>query len=139
MKAYGWEFCYDREVTEKYYENYNDLCQCAYCRNVYKNLGAMPENVRIFMEQFGIDLSKPIDQFATEADKQTNTVENFLYYAVHGEAKASVRQNIYIDDICIEIVPREHSPYTDILEPFFVMQICAIWLPWTLEDSIDEF
>lgn len=69
MKAYGWEFYYDKDVTENYYKNYNDLCQCSSCRNFYKNVELIPEDVRMFMEQFGIDISKPIEQESIVANK----------------------------------------------------------------------
>lgn len=137
--AYGCEFRYNREVTENYYKNYHDLCQCAICRNFYDNAELIPEDTRHFLEQFGIDIRKPIEQFSTTADKQNNKVDNTLYYAVHGTVTGSANQEIKIGDTCIEILIRGgSSPNTDISEPYFVLEIHDIWLPWTINESIEE-
>lgn len=86
VKLYGWNFCFNKEITESYYKDYDDLCDCAMCRNFYNNAALINNDVRCFLEQFGIDVAKPIEQESIIADKSNNTVENAVYYVVNGSA-----------------------------------------------------
>lgn len=134
----GWKFCFNKAATALYYENYTDLCQCASCRNFYKNTKYISADIRNFIEQFGADVAKPIEQESIIADKEQRIVENTLYYAVNGIAKSLNNSDIQIEQSSIRIIPKEASPNTDISEPYFVFAIYNIWLPWTVDDSMDE-
>lgn len=134
----GWKFIFDKNKTSKYYENYSDLCQCESCKNFYKNVKFISDDIRSFIEQFGIDINKPIEQQSIIADKTKKIVENTVYYAVIGEAIALNYSNIPIGQSIVQIIPKEISPNTDIPQPYFVFSVSDIWLPWTVDYNIDD-
>lgn len=134
----GWEFYFDKDKTSEYYKSYTDLCQCESCQNYYQNVNSVPSDIRIFLEQFGIDIAKPIEQISTIANKLKKAVDNTLYFAVVGKATSTNNTDIILGQINIEIVPNELSPNTEITEPYFVFAIRDIWLPWTVDYNLDE-
>lgn len=134
----GWQFCFDRDVTAKYYENYTELCQCASCRNFYANVEHISPELKNFLEQFGVDVAKPIELMSITADREEMCVENTLYYAVHGTATSLEKPWIQVGESSIRIQSENGSPNTDIAEPYFVIEANDVWLPWTSEESLDE-
>lgn len=135
----GWEFCFDKDKTLEYYKSYTDLCQCEYCQNYYQNIDYIPSNVRSFLEQFGIDIAKPIEQVPVMVNKLEKTVDNILYFVVVGKAiSTNNNDDIDLGPINIEIVPDELSPNTDITKPYFVLAVQDIWLPWTINCKPDD-
>lgn len=134
----GWKFSFDKNKTSTYYENYSDLCECESCKNFYKNVGFIPNDIRNFIEQFGIDITKPIEQESIIADKSQKIVEYTVYYAVNGEIISSSNSDILLGESIVQIVPKELSPNTDIPQPYFVFSVCDIWLPWTVDYNIDD-
>ena len=62
-----WSFIVDIESTAQYYKDYDGLCSCAMCRNFYLNAQNLQHNIKDFLEQFGIDVAKPIEQWSTSA------------------------------------------------------------------------
>ena len=143
----GWRFEFDKAKTRDYYLKFDALCSCAMCRNFYANVGALPNELISFLEQFGIDAAKPIEQWSVEAKKAEGLVDNVVYYAVHGTAQSEDRSIIDIGTVRIMVrAPDpddvvhcpEFSPNTKIGEPYFVFELYNLWLPWVVEDSIDE-
>ena len=133
-----WKANFDKSVTEIYYQNYTDLCQCASCRNFYQNANSVSVDIRKFIEQFGSDVTKPIELESILADKEQGIVEYTLYYAVNGTIELLEESDIQLEEYSISIVSKEASPNTDISEPYFVFAINNIWLPWTVDDNINE-
>lgn len=138
IERYGWKFCFDKYKTMKYYESYSDLCQCESCRSFYKNVKLISNDIKNFVKLFGVDITKPIEQEAIIVDKSKNIVENTVYYAVNGEAVSLDNPQIPIGESVVEIIPKEKSPNTDISEPYSVLAVREIWLPWTIDCNIND-
>lgn len=147
IKYGDWNFDVDVESTAQYYKDYNDLCDCAMCRNFYLNVPKIPTDIKAFLEQFGIDVGKPIEQWSVTADKQEKIVDNVLYYAVNGTAESLEGYEIDFGPINIVVqAPKpddvvkcpEHSPNTEIAEPYFVFELFNVWTPWLVGDDINE-
>jgi hypothetical protein len=142
-----WRFEFDKAKTRDYYLKLGELCSCAMCRNFYANAGALPRELTLFLEQFGVDPAKPIEQWSMEAKKTEGIVDNHVYYAVHGTAESKDRSDIEIGAVRIMVSAPdpddvvhcpEFSPNTDIEEPYFVLELSNLWLPWVVTESIDE-
>lgn len=133
-----WKVHFDKAATALYYENYTDLCQCASCRNFYQNTDRVSADIRNFIEQFGADVTKPIEQESVIANKEQRLVEYTLYYAVNGTIDLLDEFDMQIGKNSIGVISKEATPNTDISEPYFVFAVYDIWLPWTVDDSIDE-
>lgn len=134
----GWKFYFDKNKTSEYYKTYTDLCQCESCQNFYKNVKFISDDIKNFVEQFGIDITKPIEQESIIADKLKKMVDNTVYYAVNGKVMSTNGLDITIGQSVVEIIPNEMSPNTNISQPYFVFAVRDIWLPWTIDYSIDD-
>ena len=90
LTTHGWSFEFDKQATQRNYESVV-LCECADCRNFYANADKMPRDLRKFLEQFGIDITRPIETWSTEADKENMLVNNNeIFYAVNGYAVSTI-------------------------------------------------
>ncbi len=143
----GWHFDFDKEKTQLFYSAYHDLCSCASCRNFYANATSLPVELKSFLEQFGIDAAKPIEQWSLEADRAHATVNNAVYYAVTGTARSNHGRPVDIGSVEITVMAPspddvvhcpENSPNADIEEPYFMLQLLNLWLPWTVGDDIED-
>lgn len=138
IEKYGWKFSFDKDKTSKYYKDYSELCQCESCENFYKNIKLISNDIRDFLVQFGIDIAKPIEQESIIANKSKQIVENTVYYAVNGNVVSTGTYDIHLGQSTIEVIPNEISPNTDISQPYFVLVVRDIWLPWTVDYNIDD-
>jgi hypothetical protein len=146
IKYSGWNFNVDVESTTEYYKNYDGLCDCAMCRNFYLNAPNLSSDIKNFLEQFGIDVGKPIEQWSVTANKHEKIVDNVLYYAVNGIAESLEGYEIDFGTINIIVqTPKpndvvkcpEHLPNTKIREPYFIFEVYNVWTPWLVEDDIN--
>ena len=138
LELFGWKFSFDKNITQNYYENYSDLCKCESCQNFYKNINAVSDVIRNFIEQFGIDINKPIELESIIADKSKDIVEYTVYYAVNGNATSLISNDILFGESIVQIIPDEISPNTYISKPYFVFAISNLWLPWTTDYNIND-
>lgn len=138
ISTHGWEFDFDYDKTREYYKNNENRCTCAPCRNFYQNVDSLPLDLVSFLEQFGIDVSRPIEQCSDFADKERRVVDNDLSYVVHGIASSMEGYEIDIGFANVVITDKEHVPSTEMDDPIFVFLIFNLRFPWTVEDDLDE-
>jgi len=135
----GWQFSFDKKVTEQYYRDLNDLCSCAMCKNFYMNVNEMPADLRGFLESFGINPAKPIEQWSCIADKETMCVDNTLCYAIHGTATSDEGYEIdFPKGVSVVVQLPGHGPNITMPIPCFIFKIFGLWFPWTVEEDINN-
>jgi hypothetical protein len=137
IKKEGWEFNVDIGVTKEYYLGYSDLCNCDGCQNFYKTIRGCSTEFISFLEQFGIDIEKPIETFWFVIDKQSKVIDYTAYYAVHGTA-AKGSYEIDFGTINVAVQSLKYSPNTEMPEPYFVFQVFNLLLPWVLSDHVEN-
>lgn len=137
IKKGDWEFSVDIDITKEYYRTYSDLCKCDGCKNFYQTIRSCSAELTAFLEQFGIDVEKPIEAMWFTVDKQSKIVNYAAYYSVHGIA-ANGKYEIDFGTINIVVQPPKNSPNTEMSEPYFVFQIFNLLLPWALSDTMEE-
>lgn len=62
LELEGKKFDLDIEKTKKYYTTHS-LCNCVGCRNFYMQSKQKFPLLNIFLEKFGVDISKPMKLF----------------------------------------------------------------------------
>lgn len=133
----GWDFDADIVETSDSYKK-DMFCDCAYCKNFRATADLLTDEIKIFLIQFGIDIYKPIEAWSTNANKNKNLVEYVLYYAVNGTATSKEGFEIDFDNINIVVQKADNSPTTNMNEPYFVFELFNVWLPWVVDDDINE-
>lgn len=147
IEQYGWLFSFDKTETAKYYAEYDGLCNCAVCRNYYKAIHCHSPELREFLEQFGIDMAKPVETWSHNADKAEKLADYMAYYPVKGTAESS--EGYEIDIGAVQIVVRGPAPSdvvhcpefpssTELTAPYFIFEIYNLWLPWLISEDMDE-
>lgn len=110
-----------------------DHCDCGYCRNYYVSLDEAYPSIKPFLMKFGLD---------AEAPDELCPYEPTIYevsYIVQGEILRFGTQNLRIDGIPLSIFSSQQADlYTEHPQPYFVLCIGLMELPWKLSESMDQ-
>lgn len=131
-----WKFSVDIEKTKEYYKTHS-LCECAYCRNFYSQIDEKLPKLKEFLEEFGVDISKPdeISSFTYENEIDYSTV----YYTVCGEIIEDSKYEIDIyDNLFLSIVVHDDTaPPNEQTGQYFTFSVFQIRLPWVLDEPLN--
>ena len=97
----------------------------------------MPDKVKEFLEQFGIDIMSPIEQHWGDKIIDGNQVEQEAVYVVNGSARSDTGYEIDIGAVHI-VIDKEYIFEPKIQQPCFYLTIYNMYFPWTIEDDIEE-
>ena len=148
LNQHGYIFHFDKANTANFYNAYDGICNCAKCRNYYETINDKSPELSQFLEQFGIDIAKPIKTWSSFAYNAENLADYVSYYAVNGFFKST--EGYEIDFGAVQIVvnaPNKddviHNPEfkttTEFAEPYFIFTINNLFLPWVVSEDINEF
>ncbi len=127
-----WKFQVFDVTNRKYYaEQFQDRCDCAWCRNFYKAVDQAYPNLRQFLAKFGIRVDAPDEVIAFTPTLCSN------YYAVCGSILNRGEQPIMIDGITIEPQLSQEAMVNTSLEPVFFLYVGCMDLPWVLDEPMD--
>lgn len=125
-------FSIDLEKTQKYYKTHS-TCECAYCLNYYNQIKNKLPKLNEFLNEFGVDISKPDNITSVETDNGINYIS--VDYTVCGNVKEMGTYEIDIyDELFISIVITNGfvSPNEQTGE-YFTISVMQIELPWVLD------
>ena len=72
---------HEPEKTRAFYAQASDtLCDCSGCRNFRGAISQMPQKLRAFLEQFGIDPAKPAEMSVLYAPAKDELCYNGFYH-----------------------------------------------------------
>ncbi len=128
-----WEFDIDLQRTMAYsHAEALAHCDCAYCRNFYLAVDNAYPQLRAFLTQFGVDLEAPDELMPYDVDGR------MLYegtYVVFGRIRKPGKQGFAFGNA--SLLPMEEDGY-DFEEPYFVLTLERIILPWMLDESLKD-
>lgn len=108
-------------------------CTCGYCRNYYMALDRCYPGIRSFLANFGID---------PEGPDELSPFEPTIYEAsfiVNGRIVERGMKHLYIDGIPVRILNAQDADMdTERSEPYFVLIIGLMELPWLLNEPADQ-
>ena len=108
-------------------------CTCGYCRNYYQAIEDFCPSLSSFLSAFGVNIQGP---------DELSPFEPTIYeasYIVQGRILSKGSMPISIDGIPLHICSHEESDLeTEHPQPFFVLTLGLIQLPWVLKDPMDE-
>lgn len=119
--------------TKKFYDKYNDICTCAYCRNYFKFIEDKNELKNKLLE-YNIYIDKPIEVIDYSWNGDKRHVE--VYYLLVGKIELS--KKIEYDGIEIEFVSSDELyEIKEMKEDYYFMKL-NMDIDWVLsEDVID--
>ena len=128
----NYKFSVDIEKTKEYY-NTHSLCDCVCCRNYYKQIEQELPKLKEFLDDFGVDISKPDEIMSVENEGFIDYLN--VDYTVCGnvinmsEYEIDVYDNLFLNVIVTEgfASPNEQTG------EYFTLSVTNIRLPWVLE------
>ncbi len=94
IKKDDYIFSVDVEKTKEYYKTIS-LCECDYCQYLHQHIRERFPELAIFLDEFGIDITKPDEASPIELDGEYQYT--FVGYTVCGEILKSGEYEI---DLC---------------------------------------
>lgn len=118
------------QKTKEYYEKLNtdDLCQCDYCRNYYKQIKSAYPLLAEYLLNLGVDIEKPFETGPLEPDEDGYIEYIFIQYIVYGGCDDFEKTTI--NAINVDIA--KSHPSTEIKETHFVIEVYPIHLKWVM-------
>ena len=126
-------FSVDIEKTKEYYKSHS-LCNCIYCRNFYAQIEGKFPKLTDFLNEFGVDISRPDEIFSAEMGNYIDYVS--IIYTVCGNVKTMGKFEIDIQDnlfLSLVVTDGAVSPNEQIGE-YFTISVMSIELPWVLDE-----
>ena len=131
----NYKFYVDIEKTKEYY-NTHSLCDCVCCRNYYKQIEQELPKLKEFLDDFGVDISKPDEIMSVENEGFIDYLN--VDYTVCGNVINMSEYEIDIyDNLFLNVVVTEGfaSPNEQTGE-YFTLSVTNIRLPWVLDVPI---
>lgn len=104
-----------------FYENYNDLCDCVFCRFYIENIKNQYQDLSQILDKRGIDIKKPFEISIPYLDKD-NIVFPYVQYIVMGKYNKEMKEKITNEKITMA----KHYPDPKIDEDYFLIEIGPI-------------
>lgn len=127
----GWQFDVDiamnMEISGKQAAEH---CMCGYCRNYYRAVDRVYSTLRPFLAKFGVDIEGP---------DELSPFEPTIYeasYIVNGSILKSSDRVFYVDGIPVKTLNSTEADMDTVRpEPYFVLVIGLMELPWVLSED----
>ena len=119
------------EKTRDFYKTYDDLCDCAYCKNYIKEIRKTYPDLAEYLNKLGVDIEKPFE--TVPGEPESGFIEYFgVQYIVIGDKKDF--SNTKIGGIAIDITKSFPDPGLDC--KYYVVEVGPIKLEWTIEGKL---
>lgn len=131
----AYKFSVDIERTKEYY-NTHSLCDCVCCRNYYKQIAKELPKLKEFLEDFGVDISKPDEIMSVENEGYIDYIN--VDYTVCGNVINMSEYEIDIyDKLFLNVIVTEgFASSNEQTEEYFTLSVMNIRLPWILDVPI---
>lgn len=134
----GVSFLVDKNATSQYITQYNEPCDCTYCRNYFKAIQEA-RSVLNLLNAFQVNVGRPEECMELETNFDTKMLFYYVWYSVSGKAPQKVEVNLS-EDIIAEIYPpadEQYAPNTGHTDSYFLISLNLL-LPWVLEEDINQ-
>lgn len=118
------DFYIDKQQTIKFYQNYNDICHCLYCKNYYKYIEIEYPYLKEYLSKFNIDILKPIEVMEYPLNEDKSQYEAF--YAVCGNLSKEHKEKV--KDLLIEFMDKEVLYKINNIDKYFLVRVSEIKL-----------
>ena len=129
----NYKFSVDIEKTKEYY-NTHSLCDCVCCRNYYKQIEQELPKLKEFLDDFGVDISKP-DEIMSDENEGFIDYLNVDYTVCGNVINISEYEIDIYDKLFLNVIVTEGfaSPNEQTGE-YFTLSVTNIRLPWVLDE-----
>ena len=121
----------DVQRTRAYYASISaeELCQCAYCTNFYRQVRKAYPEAAAYLDRLGADIEKPLDTSPLEPGEDGMLEYVACQYVVFGRGPDTYRERIG----GLEVRIAQSHPNTGISAEHFVVELYPVRLKWIME------
>ena len=113
--------------TRDFYEKYDDICDCAYCRNYIREIKKSYPNLDLYLDKIGVDIEKPFETMPGEPE--SGLIDYFgVQYVVIGDKKDFLKTKL--GEVTIDLAKSFPDPGIDC--KYYVIELGPIKLEWTI-------
>ena len=119
------------EETRDFYKTYDDICECAYCRNYIREVKKAYPDLVSFLDKIGVNIEKPFETMPGEPEN--GRIEYFsVQYIVIGDKKDFSKTKL--GEVAIHLAKSFPDPGIDC--KYYVIELGPIILEWTIGEEI---
>lgn len=119
------------EKTRQFYKDYDDLCDCAYCKNYIEEVKKAYPDLDDYLDKLGIGIEKPFEISPGEVNK--GFIEYLgVQYIVIGNKNDFKKEKL--SNLTIDLAKSFPDPGLDC--DHYVIEVRPIKLQWTVEGEI---
>ena len=119
------------EATRDFYKTYDDICECAYCRNYIREVKKAYPDLVSFLDKIGVNIEKPFETMPGEPEN--GRIEYFsVQYIVIGDKKDFSKTKL--GEVAIYLAKSFPDPGIDC--KYYVIELGPIILEWTIGEEI---
>lgn len=119
------------EKTRQFYKDYDDLCDCAYCKNYIKEIKKAYPDLDAYLDKFGVDIEKPWEILPGEVSDEMIEYLGAQYILIGNK---NYFKKVKLGDIAIDLAKSFPDPGLDC--DHYVIEVRPIKLQWTVEGEI---
>lgn len=117
--------------TRDFYRNFNNICDCSYCRNYIKEVRKTYPDLAEYLNKIGVDIEKPFETMPGEPE--SGFIEYFgVEYLVIGDKKDFSKTKL--GGVSIDLAKSFPDPGLDC--KYYVIEVGPIKLKWTIEGEL---
>lgn len=119
------------EVTREFYKNFDDLCNCGYCRNYIREIKKAYPDLASYLDKIGVDIEKPFETMPGEPEN--GFIDYFgVQYIIIGN-KDEFRKT-KLGEVAIYLAKSFPDPNID--GKYYVIEVGPIKLEWTIKGEL---
>lgn len=119
------------EKTRKFYKDYDDLCDCAYCKNYIEEVKKAYPDLDDYLDKLGIDIEKPWETLPGEVIGGMIEYLGAQYILMGNKSDFNKAK---LGELAIDLAKSFPDPGLDC--DHYVIEVRPIKLQWTVEGEI---
>lgn len=119
------------DKTREFYKDFDDICDCAYCKNYIKEIRKAYPDLEEYLDKLGIDIEKPFE--TVPGEPESDFIEYFgVQYIIIGDKKDFSKTKL--GEVAIYLAESFPDPGLDC--KYYVIEVGPIKLKWTIEGEL---
>lgn len=119
------------EKTRQFYKDYDDLCDCAYCKNYIEEVKKAYPDLDDYLDKLGIDIEKPWETLPGEVIGGMIEYLGAQYILMGNKSDFNKAK---LGELAIDLAKSFPDPGLDC--DHYVIEVRPIKLQWTVEGEI---
>ena len=119
------------EKTRQFYKDYDDLCDCAYCKNYINEIKNTYPELDAYLDKLGIDIEKPWETLPGEVIGGMIEYLGAQYILIGNKSDFNKAK---LGELTIDLA--KSFPDPGLACEYYLIEVSPIKLQWTIEGGV---